>query len=152
MGFTQMLQNRAVARETNRPFIEQMERYQEFWADVFHDMVEITLRFAEQYNKKYQSGFETTEVEVTFESPLLIPADEIAAAIKAITDSANAGVCDAGVAQRAVDWLVSMINKTFSFIYGYSKERGSPIKKLIMRRNPSPTTIKINPPPHIKNR
>jgi len=108
MGFTQMLQNRAVARETNRPFIEQMERYQEFWADVFHDMVQITLMFAERYNKRYSAGFETTEVEVSFESPLLIPVDEIAAAIKAITDSVSAGVADPAAAQRAVDWLVAM--------------------------------------------
>ena len=108
MGYPQQLQNRATARETNRPFIEQMERYLQFWSDVFADMVAICLMFAEKYDPIYMDGFTTDAVGVTFESPQLIPPDEIASVMKAISDIASVGMLDAGVAERANEWLTGL--------------------------------------------
>lgn len=108
MGYPQQLQNRATARETNRPFIEQMERYQEFWADVFTDLVGIALMFAQKYDPQYAGGFESDEAGVTFESPQIIPADEIASVIAAVTNAVRHGAVDVDVATNAVNWLVSL--------------------------------------------
>jgi len=105
MGFTQTLQNRATARESGRPFVEQMQRYQEFWADVFQDMVEITLMFAEKYGGQQ---FDTYDAQITFESPLLIGSDEIAQAITAINDAMVSGAVDPDIGRRALDWLVAL--------------------------------------------
>lgn len=108
MGWPGALQNRATARETSRPFVEQLERYQQFWADVFRDMVEVTLAFAEKYNPEYAGGFETVEADVSFESPQLIPAEEIASIVTAITNAVMNGVADAAQGANVVNWLIKL--------------------------------------------
>jgi len=108
MGFPQFAQNRATARETSRPFIEQMERYQEFWSDVFQDIVAVTLYFAVKYGSEYnEKTFTSTEAAVTFESPQRIDPSEIATMIGAIDKAATGGALDPDVAQNAIAWLVA---------------------------------------------
>jgi len=108
MGFPQFAQNRATARETSRPFIEQMERYQEFWADVFQDMVAVTLYFADKYSSAGEkTNFSSTEAAVTFESPQRIDPSEISSMIGAIDKAATGGALDPDVAKNAIAWLVT---------------------------------------------
>jgi len=51
LGRPDSMQNKAVAQETKLPWIEQLERYQLFWADVFRDIVTVVLRQKNKYSK-----------------------------------------------------------------------------------------------------
>jgi len=92
MGWPQSLANRATAREMARPTIEALERYQNFWADVFRDMVEIVGINA--------GGFEDYEADVTLDVPIDTDVDELAAGMGAVTEAlqANGVDYDLGVA------------------------------------------------------
>lgn len=107
-GFPQIAQNRATAKESNRPFVEQMQRYQKFLADVFQDLVEVTLMFASEYGKHRGADFSEVESSVTFESPEIADLPAIAVAIKTIGDGLGNGTIEAAEGERALKWLVRL--------------------------------------------
>lgn len=100
MGFPGAMQNRATARESSRPFIEQMERYQTFWTDVFQEWVEIVLWFDTQYGGKKEHD---TTATITLQSPLDLDMVDVTALITAITSAQ--GAMSAEVARLALDKL-----------------------------------------------
>jgi len=105
MGLPGAMQNRATARETERPFLEQMERYQLFWSSVFRDMCEIVLR---QYSKVMDVQFTDYDISVTMQTPLMTEIQDVNTTIKALQDAAVAGVLDAQVAMGAIKALADI--------------------------------------------
>ena len=100
MGRPDAMQNRATARETAKPFIEQMERYQSWWADVLQDWVEIVLRLHEEATGK---EFETYEADISLESPIAVDLDELAKVMTAVTGGVAAGAMDPRAAGNALE-------------------------------------------------
>lgn len=105
MGLPGAMQNRATARETERPFLEQMERYQLFWSSVIRDMCEIVLR---QYEKTMDVQFTDYDVSVSMQTPLMTEIQDVNSTIKTLQDAAVSGVLDAGVAMGAVKALAEI--------------------------------------------
>jgi hypothetical protein len=105
LGRPDMLQNRATARETVRPFDEAMERFQVFWGDGFSEWVEIVGRASEQAKK---GQFQTLEAKVSLQSPTTYDPNELATTMNAITNALAAAGIDADVAQRAIEALVAI--------------------------------------------
>ena len=105
-GRPDAMQNRATAREQERPWLEAMQRYQTFWKDVFGDMVEIVL---------IASGKKFSELgaEVEMQSPFVIDPEEAAAAIDAINGAATAGTLAYEVAEKAVEVILVLLLTTY---------------------------------------
>lgn len=103
-GFPMAMQNRATARESSRPFMEQMERYQTFWTSVFKEWVTIVLWFDTQYG----SGADHSEVEVTvtLESPLDLEMEEVTKLMDSITAAHEKGLIPDWMAEVATQKLV----------------------------------------------
>jgi hypothetical protein len=111
LGRPDAMQNRATAREALLPWIQQMERYQVFWTDVFSDMVEIVLRVKGQYGGEDFDG--EYAANVTMEAPLDIDTDDFVRAIGAVVEAATNMAADASVAQRATEELITMMLSDF---------------------------------------
>lgn len=101
LGRPDAMQNRATARETERPWLEQMERYQTWWADVFNDIVEIVLRLS-------GTEYEDYSADVTLDSPYYVTTDEIARLFGAVTDAQAAGILPAAVATATMERLLAV--------------------------------------------
>lgn len=105
LGRPDAMQNRATARETELPWLEQMERYQMFWADVFADICEVVLRLREQAGVKF--GDDAYPVDVTMELPLTAQAAEITQFYNAVNQSAGVAL-EMDTATRALDTLLQL--------------------------------------------
>jgi hypothetical protein len=103
MGFPGAMQNRATARESSRPCLEQMTRYQTFWADVFKEWVEIVLWFSSQYGG---GEFSTTDAVVTLDSPLDLEMENITRLMDSIATAMTNGTLDLELGQIALSKLV----------------------------------------------
>jgi len=103
MGFPGAMQNRATARESSRPCLEQMTRYQTFWADVFKEWVEIVLWFSAQYGG---GKFKTTDAVVTLDSPLDLEMENVTALMDSTTTAMMNGALDLQLGQIALAKLV----------------------------------------------
>jgi hypothetical protein len=103
MGFPGAMQNRATARESSRPCLEQMTRYQTFWSDVFKEWVEIVLWFAAQYGGE---EFSTTDAVVTLDSPLDLEMENITRLMDSIATAMTNGTLDLELGQIALSKLV----------------------------------------------
>jgi hypothetical protein len=103
MGFPGAMQNRATARESSRPCLEQMTRYQTFWSDVFKEWVEIVLWFASEYGGKQ---FKRTDAVITLESPLDLEMENITRLMDAIAKAMTDGALDLEIGQIALAKLV----------------------------------------------
>jgi phosphatidate phosphatase APP1 len=107
------MQNRAVAREQERPWLEMMQRYQTFWKDVFGDLVEIVLMQAD-------TEFDTYDADIIMQSPYIIDAQDASQSINAINESAMSGTIEYEVAQIANRVIVELLLTT----YGVSDAQG----------------------------
>lgn len=105
LGRPDAMQNRATARESSRPWYEQIESYQLFWSDVFSDMVEIVLRMKEEYGKaKYQ----TYDADVTLESPLDTEIAEVVDLLAALGAAVEKSLLPGDVAERVALRLIEL--------------------------------------------
>lgn len=108
-GRTDAMQNRATARETERPWLESMQRYQTFWKDIIRDMVWIVLDASgSDFNPDI-----VAEAEIFMQSPFVIYPDEAADAINSITTAAQAGTVDYSIAQAAIEIIVGLVLTTY---------------------------------------
>lgn len=104
LGRPESAQNRATARETLRPFMEQMQRYQALWTDVFSDMIEIVLML----NGRANEGEYEVEADISMESPLQLAPEEIAQLIVAIQGAVANGALTPDFAGRALEQLTAL--------------------------------------------
>jgi len=100
-GRPDAFQNRAVADNVTRPWLEQMERYQSWWTSVFGDMVEIVLRLSGQ-------EFETYEADVTLQSPLDVQQEDVARLLANVTDAVSKGALNAEAGGRMLKRLMAL--------------------------------------------
>ena len=105
-GRTDAAQNRAVARELERPWLEQMQRYQTFWTDIFRDMVIIVVRNANDSVTDYSS-------DVFMQSPYAAYPDEIAPAMSSLTSASTAGAIDPNVARVSNEIFAGLMLTTY---------------------------------------
>jgi len=103
LGRPDAMQNRAVADHAGLPWMEQMERYQEFWTDVFGDMVEI---IAIMDGRATGTKWENTNAAVTLQSPIILEPETLAAQMDAVVKAGTAGMISPEVAERAVNALM----------------------------------------------
>lgn len=114
MGFPGAMQNRATARESSKPFEQQMERYQIFWTDVFQEWVEIVAMFAVEFNAQIDDGtFSTTDAVVTMETPLDLEVNDIVGLFNAVEKAAADAIIDAGQAGRVLAALAVLALNEF---------------------------------------
>jgi len=92
------MQNRAVAKESSRPWYEQIQRYQAFWVDVLADVVEVVGRMAAEYGKHKGDDF---SAEIVLDSPFDNDIGEIVSALDAVSSATSAGVLPAEIGERA---------------------------------------------------
>lgn len=105
MGFPGAMQNRATARESSRPFLEQMQRYQTFWVYVFQEWVEIVLWFAELYAG---ASFASAESVITLESPLDLEMENVTALMAQIITAMEKGLVGNDLGRLALERLIMM--------------------------------------------
>ena len=106
MGWPQALSNRATAREMARPIVEQLNRYQRLWIQVFEDMVEIVALNSGEY--------EDISSDVNIQAPIDTDVDEATRGIEAITTAVTSGAVDADKAVDANNKLVDLVLNVFN--------------------------------------
>ena len=109
-GYQQGSPNRATAKETERPWLEAMQRYQSFWRDVYSDLVETVLGAAVKYGGK---NIQTFEAEISFASPFMMDANEMASMVDSITNAAVNGTVDFAMAKRANEAIMTIALSSF---------------------------------------
>lgn len=106
MGWPQAVSNRATAREMVRPVVEQLNRYQRLWIQVFEDMVEIVALNAGEYKD--------VSAAVSIQAPIDTDIDEVSGAIDAINTAVTGGTVDPAKAMDAINKLVDLTLKFFN--------------------------------------
>jgi hypothetical protein len=85
-GRPDAMQNRATAREQERPWLEAMQRYQTFWIDVLKDLSQIVFMAHNQYGSGKISDM---SVEVVMQSPFQVDISEGAEVLTAIATAVS---------------------------------------------------------------
>jgi hypothetical protein len=98
IGRPDAFQNLATAQIAAESPQQSWQRYQLFWASVWRDIVETTLRLKALFTR---TQFASYDAEVSTNLPLDISTEEIARAMTAVTQAAAGGVLDFGFAARA---------------------------------------------------
>jgi len=106
VGRVDMFQNKATADIAAESPQQRWQRYQLLWGDIFGDVVETTLRLYEEFTK---TTFANYAAEVSSTLPLDLDTAEIAAAMKAVGESATAMTLDYSLANRATKALVELL-------------------------------------------
>ena len=107
LGRPDAMQNRAVADHAGLAFLEQLERYQEYWSDTFVDMVEIVGMLKARSTAGLKMP-EKVEAEVTLESPLHLEPDALATQMDAVSGAASLGIIDKPLADRVMQTLIGL--------------------------------------------
>ena len=104
-GRPDMMNNRATAQVMERPWLEQMQRYQTFWYDVFSDIAAVVLESASEYGNQQ---IEDYSVEVLMQSPFVLYPDDASALLGAISNAATAMALDPRVATNAANSVLAL--------------------------------------------
>jgi len=107
IGRPDALQSLATAKIAAESPQQAWQRYQLFWAAVWSDIVETTLRLYEEFSKG--AKFASYESEISTSLPANIETTDIATAMKANSDAAAAMTLDYGIANRANETLAGML-------------------------------------------
>lgn len=105
-GRPDAMQNRATAREVERPWLEAMQRYQTFWADIFTDILRIVLNATGKEYADYTA-------EVYMQSPFVMYPDEAADAITSISGAAEKGTLSYEIATVSIEIIVALVLTTY---------------------------------------
>jgi hypothetical protein len=105
MGRPDAMQNRATAKETERPWVEQMKRYQQLWSDTLGDVAEVVLRSNELYSS---ANYETYAVTVTLDTPIDVEVADVNTTMTAVTQASLAGTINSAAAQSTIQQLVKI--------------------------------------------
>jgi len=111
IGRPDAFQNKATADIAAESPQQGWQRYQNFWASIWQQVVEITLRVKTEFTNQ---TFESYESAVSMSLPINIETSEIKQGMDAVTNAAQAGMLDMGVANRTNKALTTLLLLDFN--------------------------------------